>query len=400
MGIKSSQLWAYFKRKPFLLMNKYERWKKVAHLKKLSSNALRRLEWIIFYETKAESNASFTCRHFGIAPKTFYKYLNRFDSNDLSSLEEHSRSPHNVRKRTITLLEEQRVISLRKKYLFYGKEKLRAEYNHLYHEDISNWKIYYTIRKHNLYPNPKQTSKLRIKLLKGRKKKRITDLKTRNQSILGHLIQVDTIVLHLFGLKRYILTAIDKYGKLAFARVYKNPSSFSASDFLRRLNYLLDDQITNIQTDNGSEFGKYFERACQELKVNHYFSRTRTPKDNAVLERFNRTLQEEWLNQGNFYPSISTMNQHLTDWLIFYNFKRRHHTLGNLSPIDYCIKHRQLLPMYSTRTVCLVVRLLDISILDCLFEDRLYQHNQYDYSYRGTWAISDCFLAKAPMEEL
>jgi len=46
-------------------------------------------------------------------------------------------------------------------------------------------------------------------------KKRITTLKRREQMALGHLVQVDTIALHLFGLKRYIITAIDIFGKIA-----------------------------------------------------------------------------------------------------------------------------------------------------------------------------------------
>jgi len=341
---------AFFKHKPLVLLNMYERWRKVARMKKLSREALRRLEWIVYYETKASFNALRTCRHFDIAPKTFYKYLNRFDSSNLNSLENHSTRPNNLRIRTITYEQEQRIISLRKQYMFFGKEKLRAEYNELYHEDISSWKILYTIQKHNLYPNKKKNDKLRTNRLRNIKKKKITDLKTRNQNYLGHLIQIDTIVIHLGGLKRYILTAIDTYGKLAFAKTYKNHSSYSAADFLERLNFLFDNQIVNIQTDNGSEFSKHFEQAITRLKLNHYHSRVRTPKDNAFIERFNRTLQDEWLNDGNFYADTDKMNEELTKWLIHYNFKRRHYSLDNLSPINYCVKHRKVLPMYPTST--------------------------------------------------
>ena len=349
MGKKSVLTWAYFKRKPIILMNRYERWRKVARLQKCSREAIKRLEWIIFYETKGGFNVSYTCRHFGIAPKTFYKYLNRFDQKP-TSLEDRSRAPLTVRQRQITLEQEDRVVNLRKANMFYGKEKLRAEYQSLYGEDISSWKIWYTVKKHDLYPDPKRTERQREKRKRGLKRKKITELKKKNQSALGYLIQVDTIVLHLFGLKRYILTAIDSFGKLAFARTYRNQSSYSAADFLKRLNFLFDNQIVNIQTDNGSEFLKHFEKACQELKLDHFFSRARTPKDNCYVEYFNRTLQKEWLNEGNFHPDTVVMNKSLTEWLIRYNFKRRHHSLGNLSPIDYCVKHRQLLPMYSTRT--------------------------------------------------
>lgn len=347
--MKKFSLFYSFKRRSLSLINRYERWRRVARLQKCSCEALKRLEWIIFYETKGEFNASYTCRHFGIAPKTFYKYLNRFDQNPFS-LEDHSRVPRHVRQKEITPLEEQRVVGLRKELMHYGKDKLRDEYKDRFQEDISSWKIGYTLQKFKLYPNPKKVEDAALKRRRNQKKKKITELKRRNGNILGYLIQLDTIVLHLEGLKRYILTAIDTFGKIAFARTYRNASSYSAADFLERLNFLFNKEIVNIQTDNGSEFRKHFEKACQTLKMEHYYSRARTPKDNAVVERFNQTLQKEWLNEGNFHPDTAVMNTKLTDWLIKYNFQRRHASLGNISPIDYCIKERQLLPMYSTRT--------------------------------------------------
>jgi len=341
-----SNWYYYFKPKPIKLSCQYVRWREIAKDQRVSRQALGRLEWVIFYETKANYNASLTCRHFGIPAKTFYKYLNRFDSTDFTSLEERSRAPKHVRQRQITLEQEQRIIKLRQQYLCYGKEKIRQEYQERYAEDISCHMIYYTIKKHNLYKDKCAIQKARRRSIYRINKQRISDLKKRNRSALGHLIQVDTIVLHLFGVKRYILTAIDIFGKLAYARCYKNQSSYSATDFLIRLNYLLDDQIVNIQTDNGSEFSKYFERACSTLGISHYFSRVRTPKDNAVVERFNRTLQEEWLSDGNFTDDIEEMNRRLTIWLEFYNFKRRHYSLDNMSPINYLIKYRKVLPMY------------------------------------------------------
>ena len=41
-------------------------------------------------------------------------------------------------------------------------------------------------------------------------------------------------------------------------------------------------------------------RACDKLALSRYFSRVRTPKDNPVNERFNRTIQDEFINLGNF----------------------------------------------------------------------------------------------------
>ena len=156
------------------------------------------------------------------------------------------------------------------------------------------------------------------------------------------------------SVKRYILTAIDHHGKIAYARAYNNKSSRSAKDFLYRLHYLIDAKIANIQTDNGSEFYAEFEQALEELEINHWFSRPRTPEDNSICERFNQTLQYEWLNDGNFTIDCNKLNVALTEWLIEYNFNRPHETLDYKTPFEYfedTLKSNNiLLPMYSART--------------------------------------------------
>ncbi len=118
---------------------------------------------------------------------------------------------------------------------------------------------------------------------------------------------------------------------------FTNPSPltvYNAADFLLRLNHLFQDKIDNIQTDNGSEFLKYFEKACQYLEIEHYFSRTRTPKDLACLGRFNRTLKEQFL-PGNLTLDISLANQKLTEWILHNDFERPHQSLGYLTPFEF-----------------------------------------------------------------
>lgn len=329
--------------------NLHSHWREVAKTLKLSKSACQRLEWMIYYQTIARKNASLTCRYFGIrSRKTFYKWHNLFDEANLRTLEDRDRAPKKTRQREITSIQEQRVLQLRKEYLRWGKEKLAIIYHQRYQEKISAWKIQKTIEKYKLYYHPIKTERLRRKRARAQKKKRITELKTK--PILGFTFHIDTIVIYWNGLKRYIITAIDHYTKVAFARMYTTHSSYSAADFLYRLNYLLDEKIINIHTDNGSEFVKYFEKACQKLKLEHYFSRNRRPEDNPSNERFNRTLKEDFIQMGNFTPDLTTFNCHLTEWLVTYNFIRPHESLGQIPPIKYAQKYHQLFPMYSSRT--------------------------------------------------
>jgi len=321
---------------------------KLCHpLPNLSQEAKLRLKWMDYYRNHSD-NASLTCRYFGISRKTFYKWLKRYDKFRLATLESQDRAPKRRRQKEITRLQIVRIIQLRKQYIRYGKEKLAYLYGQRYQEKISAWKIQKVIEKHKLYYHPQKAASIRRKRQRSFQKKRITELKQKKLS--GFLLQADTIVLYWKGLKRYILTAIDKYSKIAFARMYSTHSSYSARDFLYRLNYLLDGKIDNIQTDNGSEFLKHFDKTCKELNINHYFSRNHTPKDNAVNERFNRTLQEEFLRQGNFHLDFQRFNQILTEWLVEYNFRRPHQALGYIPPINFQAKYLKVLPMYPSNT--------------------------------------------------
>jgi len=132
-------------------------------------------------------------------------------------------------------------------------------------------------------------------------------------------VAFDGLTVYWNGCKRYILTGIDVYSKIAFARMYKTKASSNAADFLQRMHYLLEGKIENIQTDNGSEFAKYFRDAVKKLNLVHYHSRPRMPQDNSVDERFNRTLKEEFIQLGNLTYDCDIFNKRLTEWLIEYN---------------------------------------------------------------------------------
>lgn len=349
-GLLFTSIWDGFPKRPIIIGDRYSRWRKIAKAKGLSKEATKRLDWIIYYYTTAKENARLTCRYYGIAPKTFYKWSKRFDETNLGTLEDKSKAPKNTRKKEYTSVQYLRVIELRKQYIRYGKLKLLKLYQLQYPEDrkITSWKIQCIIEKANLYYHPQKQAKINKKRKLSQKRKKITELKMKK--IKGFLLCLDTIVIYWMGKKRYIITAIDKYTKVSFARMYTTHSSYNARDFLYRLYYLLDGKIDNIQTDNGSEFKKYFDQGCEKLGLAHYYSRVKTPKDNPSCERFNRTLQEEFIDMGNMTDDITLFNRRLTEWLVHYNFGRPHQTLDYMSPIDFVSKYHNVLPMYSSST--------------------------------------------------
>src|SRR3989338_3474246 len=324
--------------------------------KQLSSQAQLKLEWIIYYYSQGNKNASTTAKYFNVTRKTIHKWLKRFKDVGLKGLEENSCAPIHVRKRQISIEQRVRIKSLRNKYPKYGKMKLTYLYFKQYQEEISSWKIQKIIEEGNLYPDKPAAQRARRRQIqaKSHQKQRIQKLIKENK--VNYLWHIDTVILTLSeGGYRYLLNAIDEVSKMAYARLYTTHSSRNARDFLERLIYLTDKKVININSDNGSEFKMEFEEACRHLNIPQWYSRPHTPKDNAVLERFNRTIQEEFVQMSEvdiFY--VDEFNQALTDWLIEYNFHRPHQTLDYFTPLEYLdnyyLKTQQVSPSYSSLT--------------------------------------------------
>jgi putative transposase len=154
----------------------------------------------------------------------------------------------------------------------------------------------------------------------------------------GDLIQVDTVVIHILGYKYYILTAIDIWNRMAYAYISHSHSSKTAEEFLKALPTVFGYPIKRVQTDNGSEFAKHFDDACTQLHIEHFWNYPRNPKQNAFIERFNRTIQEEWVqsHQSLFINGqIERLNEVLVLWLTWYNTVRPHWGLHLETPRGY-----------------------------------------------------------------
>jgi len=346
---------AYFKiQKKVTIPEKWTLLRKLGQ-EKLSLPAQLKLEWIIFYHTVGKENASSVATHFGISRKTLHKWLGRFDETNLKSLEEKSKRPISLRNWMVTFKEEERIIALRKKNMEFGKKKLRRIYFREYGVWISTWKIERVIRKHNLYPDPVKHDKQVEKRANLKPKIRIHEVKDQIKQIkeFGFLWHIDAIIIWWYGQRRIIFTALEEITKIAFARVYTTNSSGYAQDFLKRLMYLVEGRVDIMHQDNGSEFQGEFEIACHKLNILQIYSRPYTPKDNPALERFNSTIQHEWLDYSLVgLDDIQEANLDLTTWLVKYNSYRSHEALDLDTPLEYAQKYffSNVLPMWSAYT--------------------------------------------------
>jgi transposase InsO family protein len=182
------------------------------------------------------------------------------------------------------------------------------------------------------------------KILKKNRRKILRKPHDLNAEHPGHVVALDTVERFVHGLRRYVITGEDIYSRFSFAWATSSHASKAAEEFFERWTKIFPYQTTFVLTDNGSEFKKHFTERLLDLQITHYHTYPKQPKMNAHVERFNRTIQEEFLDYHDvLLLDTDRFNEKLMDWLLFYNTKRVHYAFQNkLSPVQYLLKHDQL----------------------------------------------------------
>ena len=146
----------------------------------------------------------------------------------------------------------------------------------------------------------------------------------------GDLIEIDTIHRMVDGKRRiYVFTLIDLYSRDAYAKAYQKMNAATSLRFVKEAESLLGFHFNLIQSDRGPEFGKWF---VTQIQKSHRYSRIGRPNDNAHIERFNRTLQEECLDK--VLNDVRKINCVLKKYLQYYKYERLHAGINFLTPAE------------------------------------------------------------------
>ena len=139
----------------------------------------------------------------------------------------------------------------------------------------------------------------------------------------GALLEADTVHIMLpDGSRLYVYTLIDLYSRWAYAEIAKKISAAASGGFIARAQTEATFHFGMVQTDNGGEFQKMFRFRIYKLGLTHRYSRVRQSNDQAHMERFNRTIQEECLDRTS--QTARHFRKALRTWLLYYNDERMH----------------------------------------------------------------------------
>lgn len=147
----------------------------------------------------------------------------------------------------------------------------------------------------------------------------------------GAFLEVDTVHIMLpDGTRLYVYTVIDLYSRWAYAEVTTKISGAHSAGFVLRAQKCAPFIMSMIQTDNGGEFQKMFRFRIYKHGLTHRYSRVRQSNDQAHIERFNRTIQEECLDRTSH--TLQEFRKAIKVYLPYYNNERIHMGINYKTP--------------------------------------------------------------------
>ena len=276
-----------------------------------------------------------TLSAFNLKKSTFYTWRNKYlkSGKKLVSLVPHSTRPVTVRSMEVDWQLVDFIKETRKKYGNVGSSIIKP-FLDVYAKQIGVKTIGHTtiekvIKRRKLTFEVRKRSQRKIVFQKLRTRK-------SPKVMSPGYIEVDTIEIRTFHHTYYFVSIIDIFTRFAYVELLASKSSGCTRDSLIRFRKNYRHVVYSVQTDNGSEFFKSFHEYLDEQKIKHIFTYPNSPKLNGVVERFNRTVQEEFINRSkDFGFNQDNFQTKLTNYLTWYNNSRPHSSLGYQSPMQF-----------------------------------------------------------------
>ena len=147
----------------------------------------------------------------------------------------------------------------------------------------------------------------------------------------------------------YLQAVVDTYGSFACGKLYTSKRPETAVDLIydRLLPFYQEHglPIQAILTDNGTEYrGRpmihLYEIFLERNDIEHRTTKVGSPRTNGFVERFNRTVLDEFFRMAfrkTFYGSLEALKSDLVAWLQQYNHERPHRGYRNMGrPAGVC----------------------------------------------------------------
>jgi len=269
-------------------------------------------------------DVSKTCRYFGIARASFYRWRAAYQKRGEGGLINGKPIPKWHANRTPPAVEE-KVLHLRRKYHL-GPIRI-VWYLERYHGiKISDAGVYRILRRHGLNKLPRRTRLRKV------------HTKRYAKQVPGHHIQMDVKFLTFRSksgqkIRRFQFTAIDDATRVRGLKVYKKHTQANAIDFVDYIIEKFPFRIREIRTDNGHEFQAKFHWHVEDKGIRHAYIKPSSPQLNGKVERSHRSDSQEFYQLLSYKGDVD-LEAKLAEWENFYHFSRPHGAFDGKTPYE------------------------------------------------------------------
>ena len=263
---------------------------------------------------KSNCETKVLAMRYNVHENSIRKWKKRNFQNDLSS------RPKTIHY-SLSPIDEYLVVSIRKSTFMSLDDTVELLQNIDVKFNRSN--VYRIFKKHNLNTIPEEKKK---------------EAKKFKEYEPGFLHMDVTYMPKIEGEKKYLFVAIDRCTRSLFYKLYYQKTAENTEDFVNHCNDFFPFKITHILTDNGLEFTNrlikskkgelckkpsLLDQYCEKNEIKHRLTKPGTPKTNGMVERVNNTIKTATV-KNTVYELYEKLEKNLENYLIYYNFKRRH----------------------------------------------------------------------------
>jgi transposase InsO family protein len=275
-------------------------------------------------------SVSEVARKVKVSRQTLYKWLADYEASGLKGLDDRSHRPHHV-PHQLDGAREAQIIALRLAHPRWGPVRIGHELERAGTRVPALMTIHRVLARRGL-------------ITPRAERKKLPTYKRWERGRPMELWQMDVVggVLTDAGAEAKILTGIDDHSRFivcagVMARATLRPVCAHFASALER--YGVPEELL---TDNGkvftNRFGKgdaetLFDRICRENGIAHRLTAPRSPTTTGKIERFHRTLREEFLT-GRTFASLVAAQHELDDFIQLYNTERPHQGIAMATPAE------------------------------------------------------------------
>lgn len=260
----------------------------------------------------------------GIGKSTLSKWVKDFQNSGDDGLKPKTRPRSND---AVTMQVKTAAVKIKQAHPDFGQRRIRDLLKRFFFIKTSPKTVGNALSEQGLTTPPKKKPK------KNPQKPRFFERATPNQ-----LWQSDIMTFRLAGKNAYLIGYMDDYSRyITSLQMFRSQTAENVIETLRTgmSEYGVPKEML---TDNGRQYVNWrgttrFEKELKKDRIKHIRSRPHHPMTLGKIERFWKTIQNEFLQRSQF-TSWEEAGQRLAFWVKYYNYKRPHQGIGGLCPAD------------------------------------------------------------------